>query len=409
MMKTPMELTGSSEEVRYNERLFRLVSYGLVMLMMACAAFTISTLINHFFPDWNTAVIAALGFFIAFERLITYPRFRRLRSLSREWFVDLTAHWLIMLLVIRTTIGLAHGLQPFRAELLLMAEFFWAYFLSPEYLIALVVLLPIWFLTGYAAELLEAMGLDQTRIRREVISVDARYVPPRARLLSLIFTLGTVLIFFTGLVRMNIRDIYDVTIDRVNIPLNVFASGGASTLLYFMLGLALLSQTQFISLHTNWRIQGIRVSRGLASHWGPYSLLFLAALAAVVSLLPTHFGLGLLSTLGYVIDILVRLLFFLAQVILSILLLLISIPFKLFGSDPFKLFGSDGPQMEFPPPPELPELPTGEPVPEAGFPLWALIRSIISWLLMLGIIGFALRHFLRQHGDLLDALYKFPG
>jgi hypothetical protein len=400
MMKDSIEQSGASEEVRYNEKLFRLVSHTLVMLMMSCAAYTLSTLIHHFFADWSPGVIAALAFFIAFERLFTYPRFRRLTSFSRQWFVDLAAQWIIMLLVIRTTLGLAHGLDAFRNELLLMAGNFWAYFLSPEYLIALGILLPIWFLTGFAAELLEAMGLDQTRIRREVVSLDSRYVPPRARLLSFIFTLGTVLIFFTGLVRMNIRDIFEVTTGRVSIELNALSSGGASTLLYFMFGLALLSQTQFISLHTNWRLQGIRVSRGLASHWGPYSLIFLAILAAIVSLLPTHFGLGMLSTLGYVIDVLVRILFFIAQLILSILLLLISIPFR--------LFGSDGPQMEFPPPPELPELPVGEAIPEAGFPIWALIRSIFSWLLLLGILGFALRHFLRQHGELLDALNKFP-
>ncbi len=400
-MKASMDQTGVSEEVRYNERLFRLVSHALIMLMMACGAYTVSTLIHHFLSDWNSAVIAALAFFIAFERLFTYPRFQRLTALSREWFVDLAAQWIIMLLVIRTSIGLAHGLQVFRAELLLMSGNFWAYFLSPEYLITLVILIPIWFLTGYAAELLEDMGLDQTRIRREVVALDARYVPPRARLMSFVFTMGTVLIFFTGLVRMNIRDIFEVTTGRVSVELNAFSSGGASTLLYFMFGLALLSQTQFISLHTGWRLQGIRVSRGLARYWGPYSLLFLAILVATVSLLPTHYGLGMLSTLGYIIDMLVRILFFIAQLILSILLFLISLPFM--------LFGSDGPQMEFPPPPELPELPTEEAVPGAGFPLWALIRSILSWLLLLGILGFAIRNFLRQHGELLEALNKLPG
>jgi hypothetical protein len=219
--------------------------------------------------------------------------------------------------------------------------------------------------------------------------------------MSFVFTLGTVLILFTGLVRMNIRAIFEAATGRLNIELNALSSGGASTLLYFMFGLALLSQTQFISLHTSWRLQGIRVSRRLASHWGPYSLLFLAILAGAVSLLPTHYGLGMLSSLGYIIDVLVRILFFISQLILSIVFFLISLPFM--------LFGGEGPQTEFPPPPDLPELPVVEAIPTAALPWWALIRSILSWILLLGMLGFALVHFLRQHGEFAEALGRLPG
>jgi hypothetical protein len=230
--------------------------------------------------------------------------------------------------------------------------------------------------------------------------METRYAPPRARLMSLVFTVGTILIFFTGLVRMDVRELFLNAAGWENLQLSALSGGGLSTVLYFMLGLALLSQTQFIALHTSWRMQGIRVNRSLVRSWGPYSLLFLAILVAIVSLLPTHYGLGMLAWLGYIIDVLVRILFFIAQLILSLVLFLISLPFILFG-------GKD-PKTDLPPPLVLPEPPANEAVLGA-FPWLALIRSILSWMLLLGIVGFSINHFLRQHGEFADALRRLPG
>jgi hypothetical protein len=238
-------------------------------------------------------------------------------------------------------------------------------------------------------------------MRRETPALDARYVPPRARLMSLIFTLGTALIFFTGLVRVNVRELFESSAARPGLHLNALASGGGATLLYFLFGLALLSQSQFISLHTSWRLQGARVSRDLAVRWGPYSLLFLALLVAIVSLLPTHYGLGFLSTLGYVIDVLLSILVFLGQLLLSVLFLAIGLLFS--------LFGVEAPQTELPQPPLLPEPPIGEALPQGGLGWWALLRSILSWLLLIGIFGFALVHVLRQHGEFAQTLRRIPG
>ncbi len=396
-----MEHAEYSTDTRRNEGIFRLVSYALVMLMMTCAAVSFSTLIHYVFPDWNASVVGALAFFTAFERLLVHARLRNLYIFSREWALLMGAQWLVLALVIRLTMSLSHGLRAFQADLASLSGGFLDYWFPPEFVIALAISIAVWSLTGSAAELLEEMGLDQTRIRREAPLLDSRYVPPRARLMSFIFTLGTALIVFTGLVRVNVREMFAFSADHPALHLNAVSSGGGTTLLYFLFGLALLSQSQFISLHTSWRLQGARINRELALRWGPYSLLFLVVLVAVVSLLPTHYGLSFLTTLGYVLDILISILFFIAQLLLSILFLLIGFLFS--------IFGVEAPQTELPQPPLLPEPPIGEALPQGGPGWWGLLRSILSWLLLLGIVGFALSSFLRQHSGFAQALGRIPG
>lgn len=396
-----MNRSAISDEFQVSEGVFRLVSYALVILMMACAALTLSALIQHFFPEWPSLLMGGLTVFIAFERLLTHAQFRKLTPLSLQWLTSLSAQWIIMLLVLRVAFWLSHSPGVFREELALLGRSLPAFFAAPDFLIAVIISIIVWLITGYLAELLDELGFEQAVILREVSAMDARYVPPRARLMSLVFTLGTILVFFTGLVRANIRELFLNAAGRGGVELDVLSSGGGSTLVYFMLGLALLSQTQFISLHTNWRLQEIPVSRGLARRWGPYSLLFLLILVATVSLLPTHYGLGMLTSLGYVVDVLVRILFFIAQVILMVALFLIGLPFM--------LFGAEAPTTEMPPPPVLPEPPLADAGTAAAFPYWALIRSILSWMLLLGILGFSLVHVLRRHGEFAERLRRLPG
>jgi hypothetical protein len=389
-----------SEETRYNEVVFRRVSEALIMLMMTCVALTISALIRHVFPDWNSPLVGALTLFIAFECVLTSPRYRKLTPLTMEWAGNLAAQWIAMLVIVRVAVGLSHGLGAFGEELRLLTADPTAYLLAPEFLLTMIICIVIWFLTGYFMELLDEMGLKQTLIALEVSSMETRYVPPRARLMSLVFTVGTILIFLTGLVRLDVRELFLNAAGWENLQLSALSGGGLSTVLYFMFGLALLSQTQFIALHTSWRMQGIRVNRSLVRNWGPYSLLFLAILVAIVSVLPTHYGLGMLAWLGYLIDVLVRVLFFIAQLILSLALFLITLPFMLFrGKDP---------QTELPPPLVLPEPPAEEAI-TGGYPWWALVRTILSWMLLLAIIGFSIKHLLRQHGEFADAVRRLPG
>jgi hypothetical protein len=209
-----------------------------------------------------------------------------------------------------------------------------------------------------------------------------------------------VLVMLTALMRLDLRALSgEMNFLFLDVP--TLSSGGASTLLYFMLALALLSQTQFISLHTSWNLQRIPVNRSVAGRWALYSIIFLLLLAGVTSLLPTNYSLGLLDAVGTVLNAISWLLFSVVQIIMTIFMLIISLPFLLLGKQP--------PAVAPPPTPEAPKLPTGVVNPAAPFPWIELLKSLLFWGIFLGILTFSLSQYLRQHEEVLQAMRKMPG
>jgi len=83
--------------------------------------------------------------------------------------------------------------------------------------------------------------------------------------------------------------------------------------------------------------------------------------------------------------------------LISLILLLVSLPFLLFGQG---LPNISPP----PPPPPLPNLPAQPPAPVTDSAVWAMIRSILLWGSLAAIVIFVFIQFVRQHGGLRVAL-----
>ncbi|HEU4743980.1 MAG TPA: DUF4129 domain-containing protein, partial [Anaerolineales bacterium] len=140
-------------------------------------------------------------------------------------------------------------------------------------------------------------------------------------------------------------------------------------------------------------------SDNLTRQWGIYSLLFLLILAVVVSLLPAGDSLGFFSLLGTLVDFLVSLLFFIGQLIMGLLMLLVSLPFVLFGQPLPDLLPSTPPPLPVLPPAEITATPP-------AIPAWTFLRSIFLWGLLVIVLVFSLIQFVRQHGGLRAVLRK---
>ena len=177
---------------------------------------------------------------------------------------------------------------------------------------------------------------------------------------------------------------------------NGFSGVEAGALLYFILGLALLSLSRLMSLQTHWNRQRIPVSsNNLVRQWGMYSLLFLLTLAVIASLLPAGDSLGFFSILGTVVGFLIGVLVFLSLLIVNLILLLFSLPFMLFGKAPPFLRGA--------PPPPL-TLPTQPISPFDSSALLALIRSVLLWGALVVVLVYSFIRFVRDHENILAAL-----
>jgi hypothetical protein len=398
-----MSLIGNSSDYRPNEAFFRRVSSLLVAAMIACAVMTVGILINRLLPLWNPWIMSVLCFLIALDSLYSRQRLKNQPLLGSSRLVITGTQIVVIFLVVKVAMSLSRGMKYFLSEIPLWSQDFIQNFVTFELLAGLILAVIAWFVGSYFGELLDAMGMEQALIDQSVEFPDDRSQPDaHNRLISLIFSILIILVMFVALVRVDLTGIQDFGEGLNFIPISTLSGGGASTLAYFMLGLALLSQAQFISLHTRWGVSRTPISGNLAGRWALYSILFLIFLAIMAGLLPTRYSMGFFSSLGYWLDYLLSILFFIGQAILSLIVLLVNLPFL--------LFGKEAPLAENSP--ASPEIPR-PPVPEAAIPTsvpWLdMVKTTFFWVFFLGVVIFALSQYLRQHEEIIAGLRRIPG
>ena len=131
-----------------NARGFRSISYGLVFLMMVCAAMPIGILIQGAFPGWHSGIIAGIMLFIVLDRLYTHPQLKSLTLFSTEWAIAYGAQWIVIVLFIRFLLSYANGLNSFLTDLSLFARGYIENFLTAEFLLALLLAFLVWIAMG---------------------------------------------------------------------------------------------------------------------------------------------------------------------------------------------------------------------------------------------------------------------
>jgi hypothetical protein len=388
---------GSISNASSDQKVFRWLGYLLIFLMMTCAILTVGNLMVNLAPHWHTGLMASILLFIVIDRLYTYRQTRALTFLSSEWIFAIGGQWLLILLVTRFLLSYANGLEALRSDLSRLARGDLAELLTGELVVSLMFAFMFWILVGRFLEVLDHIRLDQVLASQEN-PIQSESVPAHQRLVSLTFSIGIGLVILTALARVNYNTIVSNVEGVPAVSFNRFSGGEAGALLYFIFGLALLSLSRLMTLQTHWNQLRIPVSsKNLYRQWGMYSLFFLLILGVIVSLLPAGDSLGFFSVLGTLLDFLIAVLLFLGQLILTLLMLLVSLPFLLFGGRTPNVMPSA--------PPPLPVFPPAAPAPPLINPeLWALIRSIFLWGSLVLILVFAFIQFVRQHGGLRAAL-----
>jgi hypothetical protein len=399
-----MKTADITPETRSSENAFRLISYVLVALMLACAVTTVLNLAIRILPDWRPWYMVGICFVVALDSFYSRHIFKHLSFFSSEWLSLASTQVIVLFITLRLVIGFSHGLEAFSQEIAAGPLPFVLSFFSSEFLMATGIMAITWTVCLSFGSLFDEMGLDAELARQDdCAAVPKEGRPPRERLLSLIFNIGIFLVIVTALLRLDFRATLAGDFASAILHVSPLANGGGSTLLYFMFALVLFSETQFILLHTRWSLQRIPISTTMAGRWALYSLIFLALLIVLASLLPTDYSLGFLATMGYVIDLLARILFSIAQFIISLLIIITNLPFLLFGKPaPFASQATKPGAMPLPEPATSGEMGT-------PFPWVEVMRSVLFWMLFLILAGFALSQYLRQHEEVLNALRKIPG
>ncbi|MFO7585420.1 MAG: DUF4129 domain-containing protein [Anaerolineales bacterium] len=391
-----------SLEARRNEGIFRAASRLLVALMLACGAQTFASLVGQVLPEWYPWYLSTFTFFTALACLVYTPRLKKLGLLSREWLLQLVTIWLVLLTSVRLLIGLGNGPAAFWAELMQWPQDS-TLILSFEFFLALIAAFFTWLLADMYADLLSKLDLEYVRLQQEYSDPREASKPPvRQRLLHLTLSIGIFLVFLTALMRFDLRAALDSELVITQLPR--LAGGGASTLLFFGLALALFSLTQFMNLQGRWSLNKVPTSSNLAGRWAQYSLFFLAVLTLIVALLPTHYSLGFLSLLGVILRFALAALYFVIQLFLSLFISLVNALFSSAGQEPI-LEESPMPEMNVP---EFFDAEGQEPLPITDAPPWVeILRQVFFWLVLLFLVSASLRYVLQNNSDLVRELRRF--
>jgi hypothetical protein len=360
----------------------------LIAGMVACLASPVVLVLEEILPYWDGAYFLFFSFFASLEGILSERLLRRQRITGWAYLASRAAELLFLLLALKLVSYVPLGLDQLWHEAQL-------WLVDPDTivtnidLVTALVFVPIWLgslqVAGLAAEIEgEGLILEAPPDRDSAAYYEWMTQPSPVRdRQERLDTLGQLFVW-GGIGLLIVSAFTHAFMSSVQVL-------ALPVLLYFALGIALLSQARYSVTVTGWRLQGIPVQPRLGHRWLAWTLVFLVGVALVALLLPTRYFIGPLlalwsvfSLLSYAILSVLMFLWFLLMSFLSLLLPTI-------------------------PPPEEPAVPIQPlPLPETppvagGGPSWlSVVASAIFWTTIVLIVVYALYRFARDRMELLE-------
>jgi hypothetical protein len=374
---------------RARAQAFRL-SAGIVVLMMGALAGAVALLAARLSATWNGIPLVVISLLIALEAFLSHGRAAQMEL--RERLIFRVSELVAFAVLAKLSLYLNTGFGQLLADLPRWQENFLESFFTGAYMLMLIVMLVIWFLSlSYAGDLEDLLTREIDAQWDELGKLVNALTEIRGRIAARVFFVG---IGVTAMAVFSRLDVGPLQPTPAGIPagLPVWIS-----VAYFLLALLLLSQTQFALLRARWSHQKLTISPGLSENWWRWGLVSFLVLAVIVIILPREYSIGLFDTLRLAVNYLMQ--------AFSFLMFLFMLPFTLCLSL-LSLFGQrqQPNETQAQPPPVLPTAPpAAEPVAWLEF-----LRSLLFWLFFLSIIFLALRYYLQQNAALWKAILRFP-
>lgn len=356
--------------------------------MMACLVTSLVQIGEAVITGWDGTYLVIFAFLATLEAMYSQRIARKLLFPESDWLLYRGTEGVVLLVALKLAYYIEYGPGRFFAELRLWQQNFWAFF-DNEYVFGIVIVALIWFFgSRFSGELL-ALETDESALRIEQeTGVYEQREQVRSSLVDMVLSIGVAMILLTSTLRV------DAVAEWVRIaPLR---AGVYNVLAYFLLGLVLLSMTQFNMMRSRWILEHIPVGKDIAVRWFFYGFVFIALVAVFASLLPTQYSVGLLGALNFAISILVGLLNFLVWLLMLPLLLLFNLLMRLLGRSDSSI-PLEGVR-------QLPEMVA--PPETTSIPWLDMLRSLLFWIVFLGAIGFSLYYYLRERDDVLQAVRR---
>jgi hypothetical protein len=285
--------------LRINEQVASRLSYAVVSLMLVCAMVIAVRFGQALIPAWHGSYLVLLGCLVIWETFYTQRIRKNLIVLSQEWLVFYLAEFVVLLIALKIFQLAAGGIDTVFAQFAAMRQDFVSNFFNLEYLLSLLSLLVIWIICMSYSIPLEVLRVSPRNLQ---IQEDLGSYPERSaarqQLVDQVLLVGLVMVVMTSLTRSDrTSSWFDAPGTRMDVII---------IMVYFLLGLVLLSLTQFSVMQMRWAVIRIPMSRSLATNWTFLGFLFLVVVTIVSLILPTHYTVGLLTLLNMVLGFVMR-------------------------------------------------------------------------------------------------------
>ncbi len=345
--------------------------------MLGTIAFAFVAWVKPFFPaSWNPAYLIVGCILLALEAAF----FNHLTQIQREETGDprritFALEFLVIVIGLRLARYLGRPISEVMqaARGLISAP---ASILDLEFIVALTLGLVSWGIAMLAITYLHRVNQPE--------DLTGAFAPPMAYLSRRFYAGGVLLMLPTGAVGL-----FDLAIQARTYSVDALV---LNALLYFLLGLALLSQIQFMTLEYRWEASGAEVPPAVASRWLRYSMVLLALALAVAIVLPTGRSKGLLNGIASVIARLMQ-----PEAEQRPAFMGVTMPTPFPGSEP----GAGDTGFD-----ELAGAPSDssmDPLPTFETP-----QPLISWTVMLLLGGMVLLIFLADRPEIVARLHMMP-
>jgi hypothetical protein len=371
-------MRGGPQPPPRNQWVEYLVRPLLIGVMCGCVAVSLVELVRVLFPRWNGTFLVAGCVLAALEANYSYRLIRAKSLRGTDWLRFRVVEILLFFPVLKLGSYLGDSLPGVVADIRSWPQYPERLF-DTETLAAFLLAILAWRVATETVEDFDRLN-DPPHFHRGEI-------PPFESLTGRFFSGGLILLLTSGLTRIGLAEVLNLS--RPSVPGLI-----VNVLVYFVLGLVILGQVRYVTLRRRWQAQQITISPELAGRWLRYSLAFIGLVAALAFLLPTSYTLGLLQVVGWVVGLIAGIIAYVGVLLFYLITLPLAWLASLFGGQPM-------PAPSLPPPRQLP------PIDQAGQPLpnWIqILKSLVFWGAVLGMLYYVVRSYVRDHPELLASL-----
>lgn len=379
---------GTSQQVEQtNKTVIVFIHALLVCLLLTLMVYAVVQFGEYVVPSWNGVYLIWVGLFIAIEAQYSQRYVGKQLEFQEKIFYRL-AEIIVIVIGTRLLIYILNGFDSFLTDLRLWQENFFMNFFTGEFLFSLVILLLVWALATFLSSQLYHLEGDKDLLE---VERESRMAIFRKEVRdSLAITILIIGVFMTAGATFILLNERSKGLDTYGLPFRMF-----HVIAFFILGLVLLSLTQFSILRVRWFLDRVPIQNNLTLRWISFSLGLLLIVAFISFILPTGYSLNALEFLNAALSIILWILWAIAFILTFPIVYLLSLIFRLFGKTESQV---EGLQRFVPKMPEQPE------TSNAGWGEW--VKSLIFWTIFLLVVIFSIIYLLRQNKNLMDKLHS---